>query len=105
VGQAQGPRVIVVKATKGAVVADLAVTTVSQEVVAFSDTRMGIICWNQGATPNAIRIGFGATPTATSGYFLQWGSGFSDDGTYQINAIRDTGATANPTLSCSTVSQ
>jgi len=93
------------QATTGAVVADLAVTTGSQAVVASAATRLGIICWNQGASPNAIRLGFGATPTSTTGFFLAWGTGFTDTGTYAINAIRDTAATGNPTLSCSTVSQ
>lgn len=93
------------QAGSGAVLADLAVTTTSQVLVASSATRLGIICWNQGASPNAIRVGFGATPTATSGYFWQWTTGWTDTGTYQISVIRDTGATANPTVSCSTVSQ
>lgn len=88
----------------GAVLADLVVTTTSQQLVA-AGPRLGIICWNQGTSPNAIRIGFGATPTATSGFFLPWGSGFSDNGSYAISVIRDSNATGNPTLSCSTVAR
>ena len=93
------------QATTGAVLADLAVTVASQVVVASSATRMGLTCWNQGTAPNGIRIGFGATPTSTTGFYLAPGMGFTDPGTYAVNAIRDTGATGNPTLSCSSVSQ
>jgi hypothetical protein len=91
--------------TTGTAAADLVVTVASQQLVAPSSARLGIICWNQGVSPNAIRVGFGATPTATTGYFLQWGTGFTDTGTYAINVIRDTGATGNPTISCGTVSR
>jgi len=93
------------RATTGDVLPDLVVTTVSQQVVPVSSARLGILCWNQGVASNAIRIGFGATPTPTTGYFMAGGTGFSDTGFYAINAIRDTGAAANPTLSCSTVSR
>jgi hypothetical protein len=91
------------QAATGAVVADLVVTVTSQALVAAAATRLGIICTN-GDGSNGIRVGFGATPTATSGFHLLPRAGFSDTGTYAINVIRDTAATANPTISCSTVS-
>lgn len=86
--------------TTGAVIADLAVTTTSQQLVASDVTRLGITCTNTDAT-NGIRWGPGSTPTATSGVLLKPGASISDTGTYAVNVIRDTAATSNPTISCS----